>query len=364
MILLYVFAVVVLINCCYYFLFSKFSFHTDTEIAKEPSFPVSVIVCAKNEAANISENIPHILSQDYPDFEVILVNDRSTDKTFEVMEQFAENDPRVKLVNVAENEAFWGNKKYALTLGIKKAVNQRLLFTDADCKPNSNSWIREMTQQLTGEKQLVLGYGAYEKRPGVLNALIRFETVMTAIQYFAYQKAGMPYMGVGRNLAYTSPLFYDTKGFMSHIKLQSGDDDLFVNEAATRTNTAYCYAEKGFTISKPKTTFRSWMHQKRRHVTTANRYKPTHKLLLGLSYVTNLLFWVLLPFCLLFTAWQAVLLLVSIRIACQYIVIGKGARKLNENNLLPWLPFLEMFLVWLHLSIFIFNSKAKPTQWK
>ncbi|QIE60488.1 glycosyltransferase [Rasiella rasia] len=364
MVLLYVLAAVVLINCGYYILFSKFSFLKPPTVSTYKTYPVSIIICAKNEAENLAKNIPSILAQAYPNFEVILINDSSSDNTLDVMEDFANEDNRVKIVNVENNEAFWGNKKYALTLGIKKAVNKRMLFTDADCKPASPNWLAEMTKNLDQTKQLVLGYGAYVKEKGFLNALIRFETLMTALQYFSYAKAGTPYMGVGRNLAYTSKLYYDNNGFISHIQLPSGDDDLFVNEVATSANTVLCFSEESFTISKPKTTFKAWLLQKRRHVTTAKLYKPKHKFLLSTYYVANLLFWLLTPVCLLLSNWKIVLAVVLVRLLCQYIVVGKAAQNLKERNLIPFLPFLELFLVCFQLSIFIFNSSAKPTRWK
>lgn len=364
MILLYALAGIAFINCCYYLLFSKFAFATSTEKLPKKKYPVSVLICAKNEAENLLENIPLILSQEYPSFELILINDASSDNTLSVMKQFAKSDPRIKLVNVKNNEAFWGNKKYALTLGIKKAHHKRMLFTDADCKPASNKWLLEMTTALTTNTQIVLGYGAYQKKKGVLNSLIRFETLLTATQYFAYAKAKIPYMGVGRNLAYTSKLFYDNNGFISHIQLPSGDDDLFINETATDSNTAICYSEESFTISKPKTSFKSWMYQKRRHITTAKLYKPTHKFLLGVYYITNLFFWILLPVCFVVASWKITSSIIVFRLLLQYIVVGKSAQKLKENNLIPFIPFLEIFLIWVQLSIFIFNSSAKPTRWK
>lgn len=364
MILIYILAGIALLNCCYYFLFSKFAFAIDRQKSSKKLYPISVIVCAKNEAENLSENIPHLLAQEHPSFELILINDASSDSTLKVMERFAKNDARVKLVNVKNNEAFWGNKKYALTLGIKKAVNQRLLFTDADCKPASTQWLQEMTSPLNETKQIVLGYGAYEQQEGFLNKLIRFETLMTATQYFSYAAAGIPYMGVGRNLAYTSKLYYDNNGYISHIQLPSGDDDLFVNETATAQNTAIYYTEESFTISKPKTTFKSWRHQKRRHVTTAKLYKQKHKFLLGLYYISNLLFWLLLPLCFVFGGWEITLSILIFRLLAHYIIVGKSAQKLKENDLIPFIPFLEIFLIWVQLSIFILNSKAKPTRWK
>src|SRR5690554_6578537 len=294
MVLLYVFGAVALINCAYYFAFSKFSQNKFPVRALFESPPVSLIVCAKNEAENLSKHIPLWLEQDYPNFELILINDASNDETLEVMEAFATEDSRIKIVNVKNIEAFWGNKKYALTLGIKRAKNNQLIFTDADCFPASKEWLSHMVAGFSDEKQLVLGYGAYQKQPGFLNQLIRFETLMTAVQYFSYAKMGNPYMGVGRNLAYTSTLFYENSGFMRHIKVASGDDDLFVNDAATSRNTAICIAPKAFTYSLPKKTWKKWILQKKRHYTTAKLYKPLHRILLGAYFIFNLLFWILL----------------------------------------------------------------------
>lgn len=363
MILLFVFSTVALVNCGYYLLFSKFVFSTDTEKNTPKKYPVSLIVCAKNEAENLKKHIPLWQVQDYPDFEIILINDASDDKTFEVITDFAEKDPRIQIVDVKNNEAFRGNKKYALTLGIKRAKNNRLVFTDADCYPASKEWLSIMVSNFSDEKQLILGYGAYEKQPGFLNKIIRFETLMTAVQYFSYAKAGNPYMGVGRNLAYTSNLYYEINGFMSHIKFPSGDDDLFVNEVATAENTAICTLPEAFTYSIPKQKLKNWQLQKRRHYATASRYKTKHKLLLGLFYFSNLLFWILAPISLFTDFWIWGLCTIVIRIGFQYITIGAAAKKMKEPNLFPFIPFYELFLVFIQLSIFISGRGKKHPQW-
>jgi len=362
--LLYIFIAVVLINAGFFILFSKFSFLTPEHQVSTESFPISVIVCAKNEAENLKNNIPLWLSQEYPNFELILIDDASSDDTREVIESFAKDYDNIHTVHIENNETFWSNKKYSMTLGIKRAYNKRMLFTDADCRPASNQWLRLMTASLDKEKQLILGYGAYEKQKGLLNALIRFETLMTAIQYFSYAKAGMPYMGVGRNLAYTSQLFYDNRGFMSHMNVPSGDDDLFVNEAATSENTEICFDENAFTYSIPKQSFKAWFLQKRRHVTTAMHYKNKHRVLLCIYYLSNLLFWVLGVTCFVFVDWKTPLAIVLFRFILQYIFIGNATKLLKEKGLLPYLPLLELFLVVLQLTIFISNKMAKPKRWK
>lgn len=364
MVLLYIFGAVALINCAYYLLFSKFSFLKISEKLNSEKYPVSLIVCAKNEAENLRKHIPQWQNQRYPNFEIILINDASNDDTLEVMESFAQNDPRIQIVDVKNNEAFWASKKYALTLGIKRAKNARLIFTDADCYPASEEWLAQMASNFSDKKQLILGYGAYEKLPGFLNRIIRFETVMTAVQYFSYAKIGSPYMGVGRNLAYTSVLYYENSGFMKHIKIPSGDDDLFVNEAATAENTAICVNPSAFTYSIPKKKRRKWLFQKRRHYTTAKLYKPKHRFLLGAYYIFNLLFWLLMPIILLTQFWQYALAIILVRIIFQYVVIGNAMKKLREKDLIPFIPFFEIFLIFTQLSIFISSRSEKNSQWK
>ncbi len=364
MLLIYILIAVVLVNTGYYLLFSKFSFLKPPQKTQTQLFPVSVIVCAKNEADNLRQNIPLWLAQNHPNFELILINDASIDETKEVIESFAEKSDKIHTVNIENNEAFWSNKKYSLTLGIKRAVHQRLLFTDADCRPASDNWLREMAGSFTNEKQLVLGYGPYEKKKGFLNALIRYETLLAAVQYFSYALAGIPYMGVGRNLGYTSQLFYDNRGFMSHMNIPSGDDDLFVNEAATKENTAICTHPDAFTISVPKKNFKDWFRQKRRHVTTARHYNPKHQAMLGLYYFSTLLFWIILIPSLLFIDLKISISIILFRFLMQYIFVGAATKNLKERDLFPFLPFLELFLVFFQLSIFITNSISKPKRWK
>ncbi|OIQ21878.1 glycosyltransferase [Lacinutrix sp. MedPE-SW] len=364
----YSFIVVVSVQIVFYaFLFGKFAFLKSKPPIKETVLePVSVLICAKNEAQNLKQFLPLILSQDYPDFEVVLINDASHDSTLDVMEKYASKYSNVKIVNVKNTEAFWGNKKYALTLGIKAATHKYLLFTDADCKPVSNQWIQNMASHFVNNKTIVLGYGAYQKiNKSFLNKLIRYETLLTAIQYFSFAKIGIPYMGVGRNLAYHKNEFFKTNGFIKHIKIRSGDDDLFINEAANANNTSISYLENSFTISNPKTTFNSWFRQKRRHVSTAKLYKVKHKILLALFYCSQILFWVV-SIALLITLfkWQFVISLMLLRFVIQYLTVGFSAKKLNEIDVLYLLPFLEVFLIGFQLTIFITNLISKPNYWK
>ncbi len=362
----YAFIVIVGIQVLYYtILFGKFSFSKPKrKYAKK--LPISIIICAKNEARNLKNFLPSIINQDYSDFEIVLINDASQDDTLEVMEHFEKQHNNIQVIDVKNVEAFWGNKKYALTLGIKASKYDHLLFTDADCKPVSNKWIKKMTAHFSDDIQVVLGYGAYIKvKKSFLNKLIRFETLITAIQYFSFAKLGIPYMGVGRNLAYTKKEFFDNNGFVDHMKVRSGDDDLFVNQIASKKNTAINYDKESFTESIPKKSFRAWYKQKRRHVSTAKHYKFKHKFLLTLIYSCTFLFWVLaiVLFSLTYN-WPIVLAIFLLRFIIQTITYNASAKKLDEKDLIYLLPFLEVFLIIIQLTIFINNLISKPNHWK
>lgn len=364
--LFYFFIAIVFIQVFYYLgIFGKFAFGKPQTVTPK-RIPVSVIVCAKNEEENVKKFIPLLAEQDYPDFEIVLIDDASSDETLEVFEQFEQQYPNIRLVKVENNEAFWGNKKYALTLGIKASKKEYLLFTDADCYPTSKDWITSMTSQFTMNKTIVLGYGGYEKRErSLLNKIIRFETVLTAVQYFSWAKAGFPYMGVGRNLAYKKDEFFNVNGFIEHIQIRSGDDDLFINQAANKNNTTISYTPESFTYSKPKETYKEWFIQKRRHVSTAQYYKAFDKMQLSIFFFSQLFFFISAILLLAFQfQWIAVLAILATRYTITWIVIGFSAGKLKENDLKVWFPVVEIMLIFTQINIFITNIFSKPVYWK
>lgn len=365
-ILLYIFIGIIALQIFYYLIvFSKFAFAKPQKITPK-RIPVSVIVCAKNEAENVTKFIPLLAEQNYPDYEIVLIDDASSDDTLEIFEAFEKQYSNVRLVKVQNNEAFWGNKKFALTLGIKAAKKEYLLFTDADCYPTSKDWIMNMTSQFTLHKTIILGYGAYEKIKGsFLNKIIRFETVLTAVQYFSWAKMGRPYMGVGRNLAYKREEFFKVNGFMDHMKIRSGDDDLFINQASNSKNTTICYAPESFTVSAPKTTYSEWFKQKRRHVSTASFYKGFDKFQLGLFYFSQLFFFLLAIILLAFQfQWMIVCGLIVFRYIFTWITLGYASGRLKEKDVMYWFPVIELILIFTQLNVYFTNSISKPVHWK
>jgi len=365
-IIFYIFVFVVLIQVIFYIIFLVRFALIKPKKETPKNIAVSVLICAKNEAENLQHFLPSIINQKYPNFEIVLINDASSDDTLQIMESFAAKHNNIKIVNVKSTEAFWGNKKYAITLGIKASKHSFLLLTDADCEPVSKYWISQMSSHFSNTKSIVLGYGAYSKiKKSLINKLIRFETLLTAIQYFSYARLGMPYMGVGRNLAYRKEEFFKINGFMNHMNIRSGDDDLFINQIATAKNTNVCYSKNSFTMSIPKSRFKDWYRQKTRHVSTATYYKLKHKILLAAFYVSQLFFWLLAVILLIILFhWKVVLALILFRMAFQIIALGISAKKLNERDIIPLLPVLELFLIVVQLPIFISNLISKPNHWK
>jgi len=364
--LFYTFTFVVFIQSVYYgFIFSKFAF-AKTKSPKQKNIAVSVIIYAKNDAEHLQKNLPFLIEQDYQDFEIILVNDTSNDDTLEVMEQFKAKFNRIKIVNVKPIEAFWGSKKYALTLGIKAASHDFLILTDPECNPASRFWIQEMSSHFSNTKHLVLGHISFNKQKyNLFNKLVRFENLINAIQYLSFAKLGIPYKGVGKNLGYRKEMFFKANGFMNHMEIPSGEDALFVNQMANSKNTAICISKNSFTKSKAETSFINWINTKRGQVLTARHYKSKHRFLLSLFHLSQLLFWSLSIALLIFLfKWEIVVALIVLRIALQYISIGSSAKKLNETDLLILLPLLEIFLILSQLAIFITNLISKPRPWK
>jgi glycosyltransferase involved in cell wall biosynthesis len=364
-VLFYVFVAVTIIQVLYYLSFSVFAFAKKRAKENQDLPPISVIICAKNEVENLRAFLPYIISQEYSTFEIVLINDASTDDTLEIMQEFEEIHQNIRVVNVNHNEAFWGSKKYALTLGIKAASHEHLLFTDADCKPVSNRWIEEMARQFSTTKQLVLGYGRYKKVTNSFsNLLVRYETLLTAVQYFSYAYLGNPYMGVGRNLAYTKSAFFKVNGFVKHLQVRSGDDDLFVQEVANKNNTAVCFSEDSFTESIAPESLAAWFRQKRRHISTAKHYRFKYQFLLGVFFVSKFLFFALFGFLIFNFDWKALVALLSFYYLIQFLVIGFSAKKLRELRMLFFLPFLEISLLIFQFVIFMANIVSKPNHWK
>jgi glycosyltransferase involved in cell wall biosynthesis len=283
----------VAVQCLYYLLvFARLNLVRPFSGLPEFLPPASVVICAKNEAENLQKFLKVVLIQQYKQYEVIVVNDQSTDNTVDVLVDYYLRNKNLKLINVEPGvQKPYAGKKYALMKGIEAATFDTIVVTDADCRPATTHWLAKMVGAYMNESKIVLGHAPYEKAPGFLNMLIRYENFMAAIQYFGFAKLGLPYMGVGRNLSYKKDLFSSFKGFDGKKDLPTGDDDLFVNAVATGKNTELCIDKDAFIFTKAETTFSGWLNQKRRHLRSGFHYRFHHMALLFLFALSNLLFY-------------------------------------------------------------------------
>ncbi|MBT9394024.1 glycosyltransferase [Hymenobacter sp. NST-14] len=329
--------------------------------------PVSVLVCAHNELDNLRQLLPLLLQQDYPaGFEIVLIDDRSTDDTYLYAQQLVQYYPHVRLVSVTHTPEGLAPKKYALTLGIKTARHARLLFTDADCIPATNQWLRYMQRGFARPADLVLGYSAYAEEPGFLNKLIRFETLLTGAQYLSFAWRGRPYMGVGRNLAYTRAVFQSTKGFASHIRSLSGDDDLLVQDAVAAGARTAVVAEPGaHTLSQPATSWGQWWRQKRRHLSAGRQYRFTDRVRIGTFVGANLVFYATACGLLFFRAdWIPLATVCLVRTGAMLAVYQQLNRRLGEQLPAVWLPVLDAVYFFYYLALGISLFLYRTLRWK
>jgi glycosyltransferase involved in cell wall biosynthesis len=354
--------------CCvafiqiFYFLFffSRLNYYKATPATSFKGQPISVIICARDEATNLAKNLPVSLAQQYHGtHEIIVVDDNSFDDSKYLLEELQQNFKQLHVIELKQEAKLINGKKFPLSIGIKTAKHDIVLLTDADCVPASEYWMDKMQAVYNDGTEIVLGYGAYHKKSGLFNKLVRWETFHTALQYFSYSLAGFPYMGVGRNLSYKKSLFFKHKGFSSHNNIPSGDDDLFINTAANKRNTKISIDPETFTLSEPVTSWSQWMKQKNRHYTTSKYYKPLHKFFLGLYSLTHFLFFPLLVVNLLYFSWQWTLLVFGIRFLTQAIVYYPAMKKLQEKDLYPLFLFFDIWMFFYYL-IFAFALLKKP----
>lgn len=253
--------------------------------------PLSVVICARNESENLRRFLPSVLEQDYPKFEVIVINDGSTDESEAVLSAFEEKYQHLYHSFTPENARYISRKKLALTLGIKASKYDWLVFTEANCMPESNQWLRMMARNFTPHTQIVLGYSGYERGKGWLHKRVSFDALFTALRYLGFALAGMPYMGIGRNLAYRKELFFKQKGYSTHLNLQRGEDDLFINQIANADNTRVETDARAIMRMQPVERYKEWKEEKVSYMATARYFKGAQRLLLGFETFTRLLFY-------------------------------------------------------------------------
>ena len=346
------------------FIFLRLAFFKEKKAVASTLMPISIIIAARNESDNLYDNLPFILTQDYPEFEVIIVNNQSVDDSAWLLKALCIQHKNLKVVEIAKNKHLLPGKKLPITLGVKAAKYEKMVFTDADCKPASNQWLRIMSETFTENKQIILGYAPYFRTKGIINRIIRYDTAFIGASYLSFALAKIPYMGVGRNLAYTKKVFESVRGFKSHYSLPSGDDDLFIQEAAVNQNYTIQISPETFCYSKASETWKGWVRQKTRHYSTSSRYKVIKKALLGIYPISLLLAWLTFVILLFNAKWFAIsLILFGSMIIVKWLIQGKCLRKLNEKGFALAFPLWDLGHALLMPMLYNFSDHKRYKKW-
>ena len=370
--ILYVFLLAALIQAIFYLLVftpillpqNKVKNKNNANLSNSEVIPLSVIICAKNEKDNLLNHLPQILTQDYPNFEVIVVDDGSNDGTSQLLIGLQEKHAVLKVFTLEPAKKVGFGKKEALTLGITLANNEWLVMTDADCAPASNDWLKLLSEKMIDQKEMILGVGLYEKKWSLLNMLIRYETILVALQYLNLAEMGVPYMGVGRNIAYKKSLFNINGGFEKHKETSSGDDDLFVNAVATSQNCTFCMDPKSFTYSLAPKTWKDWIRQKERHYTTGKKYKLMHQIILSSFLASKWLFWIMPFYFLIENIWnQQIQGAIIGTFFAFYFVIAWASINFKEQFFWFFIPILDFLLILLIIPMGIKSTFFSKNKW-
>jgi glycosyltransferase involved in cell wall biosynthesis len=345
--------------------YARFAYRKSKTTDKQGQFPpVSVIIAARNESDNLYEHLPTILSQDYPNYEVIVVNNQSIDDSNWILTAFAQQFPQLKVVEISRSPHLKPGKKLPITLGIKAASHDFFVLTDADCQPLSNQWLKNMMSSLSADRQFTIGYSPFTKAKGFLNKLVRFDNAWMGANAYAYALAGRPFKASGRNIAYSKQLFQKVNGFKSHYAISPGDDDLLLQDAIQFTKVSIMDEPSSFVRSAAPTSWNNWFRQKAKYHISSARYPVIKKALLGIYPLSLILMWI--SFVALCVNLNYLPLSASIFIgiiAIKWWLQGRCLNRLGEKKLMFFFPIWDLFYSILMPIVYYISERQKYYRW-
>lgn len=329
------------IQSCYHMgLYRNLYLHSKKEKPATDTPPLSIILVAKDAASDLQKNLPAILEQDYPEFEVIVIYDQSSDDGCEdVLKLLQDKYPHLHHSFIPDSARYISHKKLGITMGIKASRHEWLVFTEPNCRPSSNQWLRKMAHNFTNGTDIVLGYSNYERTKGWFNRKITFDTMLHSMRYLGQAIGGYPYTGCGRNMAYRKSIYYEQKGFVSHLNFQRGEDDLFVNQVANRKNTRVEASAESIVRTTAPHYKKNWYEDKLNYTMTSRLYKGFSRYLMGFETCTRLLFLAMVIACIVYgiltQAWFVAAigsLLWLLRFIMQLVVFRNTSIALGERK--------------------------------
>ncbi len=357
--------IIILFQILYYFIvYGRVAFFKDNKLTtdeKQKYIPsVSVVMCVKDDAYNLEKKLPIILEQEYPNFEVVVVNDASKDETEYVLRVLQEIYPNLNVVNLYNNVNGFLGKKYPISLGIKSAKNEIILLTESDTMPLNYNWITTMVKGFKQKKDIVLGFTNFEQKPTFLNTLMHYENLTSAMNYLGNAMLNNPFMGQGRNMAYKREFFFETGGFISQYNISVGEDDLFINKNANSKNTSVIINKESINLASPKEKREEWVIQKKKHFKSMYHFKLKDKIISTLMPFATLLIYVLVALSIVFQfPWQYAILPLVLKYTFQIIVYYKSSKTLATKQVAFLSPLLEVLFLFINTTIRFFTLFTK-----
>lgn len=364
---LFVLFILIVIRAIYYFCYYNkvVPSNNDSELSSDEKPSVSVIIIAKNESENLANNLPLILTQDYPNYEVVVVNEGSTDDSFFLLEKLSKEDSKLYHTFSTVSEDLNSNRRriLSMTIGIKAARNEILLFTEASSSPISNQWISSMMKALEPEKDIVLGYSLLDMKNFCWCKIAKFDNLMFSLQYLSMALKNKPFIGVYRNIAYRKHLFFDNKGFSSTLSFDYAEE-IFLNRIMTDNNTSIAKTKQSFTSTKIEN-FSSWKNLKTSYLRAKSHFKQFTPKIFSLETTSRyllLLFAIsLITYCTIIHLWIYVaicIILLIINEVIQIKVLKKASRHFETPLNYSLLPILDL-LQPIYNNFFLQSSKKK-----
>ena len=329
---------------------------------------ISVVIVASDHEEQLTENLPHILTQDYPDYEVIVVDDNSQDDTKDLLQRLALQYPHLYSTFTSDSIRYVSRKKLALTLGIKAAKKEWLVFIEPDCHPTSNQWLALMARHFTENTDVVLGYSNYERRSGFANLCYMYDTLLQQVHMLGLTLRGLGYMGIGRNMAYRKEIFFKNKGYSRHLDFERGEDDLFINEHV-KSNRITAEVNAEATVRCTVANAHRWTSDKLNRLFIRGKMRGASPCLAGFDTLSRTLYhigvvggiiyssicgwWITLIVCAsLWTIWWAIRLVI-------FHLITKDLGERRYNVSLPLMDFIQPFWeLYFHLRLKVTSKRT------
>ncbi|RKY88379.1 hypothetical protein DRQ09_02950, partial [candidate division KSB1 bacterium] len=254
-------------------------------------YKVSVIVPARNEENNIDDCVKHLINQDYPDFEIIIVNDRSEDRTELFARKYSQKFDNIHLINIKDIPSEFSPKKFAIKSGIEASNGEIILTTDADCRP-PKTWISSITKHFDKKISLVIGFSPVllkKNSSSILSGILYIDSLSLAGVSAGSISLNFPLTCSGRNLAYRKNIFFEVHGFEGIEKAISGDDDLLLHKIAKieKFNIRYATEKESRVPSFIDFNFSKFFSQRIRHASKFKLHPNRVKIFSAIIYLFN-----------------------------------------------------------------------------